>query len=364
MDNNKNRRLVSLDVFRGITIALMILVNSPGNSVAYSWLEHSDWNGCTLADLVFPFFIVIVGMSTVLALTHFKSKGFSNRQLAIKIIQRSAYIFTIGLLLNAFPHHLLDFSSLRLLGVLQRIAICYFFASILFLTTSLRTQVILSIGLLIGYWLLMTLLAPTYPLTFNENLVGHLDRLLLSPQHLYKPLFDPEGLLSTLPAIASALIGNCIALFLLSSLTKKQQLPIMIVVGMTLSMLGWLWSFSYPMNKALWSSSYVLWTSGLALLLFAFCFALIEIKQWRAWSKPFNLFGKNAMLVYILHVLFLKIQAAILVHDSNGNLLNLRLYLSDFFFGRFTPLNASLCYAVTYTLFWLLVLQCINHWKK
>ncbi|MDR3442830.1 MAG: heparan-alpha-glucosaminide N-acetyltransferase domain-containing protein [Legionella sp.] len=355
-------RLVSLDVFRGITIVLMILVNSPGNSSAYSWLEHSSWSGCTLADLVFPFFIVIVGMSSVLALTNLQIKGFSNGQLVTQIIKRSLYIFLMGLLLNAFPHHL-DFSDIRILGVLQRIAICYLCSSILFLTTTSRVQVILIIALLSCYWFLMAGFAAAHSLTINENLVGYLDRMILSSHHLYTPTFDPEGLLSTLPAIASALLGNLIGMSLLSSRTKKQQLQWMIVAGMILSTLGWLWGFIFPINKALWSSSYVLWTGGLAYLVFAFCFALIEMKRWSNWSKPFNLFGKNAMLVYVLHVLFLKIQAIILVHNNNGELINLRLYITDLLFGHLTPQNASLCYAMTYTIFWLFVLKCITEWR-
>ncbi len=358
----KNSRWLSLDVFRGITIALMILVNSPGNRNAYTWLAHSTWNGCTVADLVFPFFIVIVGMSSVLAISTLKIKGNSNKQLFSKIIKRSAFIFMMGLLLNAFPHHF-DFYTIRVLGVLQRIALCYLCSSILFLTTTIRVQVIITTALLIGYWLLMTCFAAIHPLTISNNLVGYLDGMILSAHHLYTPTFDPEGILSTLPAIASALIGNIIGIFLISSRTKKQKLQGMIAAGLILSIFGWVWGFIFPINKSLWSSSYVLWTGGLALLVFAFCFALIEIKQWRSWSKPFNLFGKNAMLVYVLHVLFLKIQGIILIHNNDGDLINLRLYITDLLFGNFRLQNASLFYAMFYTLFWLFVLKCINQWR-
>ncbi|MBA2652623.1 MAG: DUF1624 domain-containing protein [Tatlockia sp.] len=353
-------RFLSLDVFRGITIALMILVNSPGNRSAYAWLLHSSWNGCTLADLVFPFFIVIVGISSALALTSLKIKGSSNRQLFRKILKRSAYIFIMGLLLNAFPNHF-DFSTIRILGVLQRIALCYFVSSVLFISTTIRVKVIIMTALLIGYWLLVTSYAAMHPLTISDNLVGYMDRMILSSHHLYTSTFDPEGILSTLPAIASALLGNLIGIFLISSRTKKQKLMGMIVAGLVLSTLGWLWGFDFPLNKSLWSSSYVLWTGGLALLVYAFCFALIEIKHWSYWSKPFNLFGQNAMLVYVLHVLFLKIQATILVYNNEGDLINLRLFITDSLFGNYTPLNASLCYAMFYTLFWLLVVKCIAH---
>lgn len=355
-------RLLSLDVFRGITIAVMILVNSPGNQFTYAWLEHSAWNGCTLADLVFPFFIVIAGMSSVLALTNLQITGFPNRLLFKIIIKRSAYIFCMGLLLNILPNHF-DLSHLRVSGVLQRIAICYFFSAILFLTTTIRVQSFIIAALLVSYWFLMSGFSAIGSLSINHNLVGYVDRLILSPRHLYTPTFDPEGLLSTLPAIASALFGNVIGAILVSSRSKPQQLRWIIVAGLILAVLGLVWSRTFPINKLLWSSSYVLWTSGLSFLVFAICFALIDIKHYQSWSKPFLLFGKNALSVYMLHVVFLKIQAIILVPNTNGELVNLRLYITELLFGSFSSQNASLCYATGYTLFWLLILKCLSEWR-
>lgn len=355
-------RLLSLDVFRGLTIAVMILVNSPGNQYSYSGLLHSVWNGCTLADLVFPFFIVILGMSSVLTLTHLKQKGISNTALFRLILKRSVYIFATGLLLNMLPDHF-DLSHLRILGVLQRVAICYFFASILFLSTRISVQVIIIAILLFGYWFLILALSGINAISMNDNLVSYIDRLILSPQHLYTQEFDPEGLLSTLPAIASALFGNVMGFILVSSWTKQQQLRWMMTAGILLSVLGLLWNTMFPINKLLWSSSYVLWTTGLSCVVFGICFALIEIYHWVDWTKPFLLFGKNAMLVYILHVLFLKIQAVILVHQTNGTMVDLRVYITDLLFGYLSPKNASLCYAVGYTLFWLFVLTCITEWR-
>lgn len=356
-------RLASLDVFRGITMAVMILVNSAGNSTAYAWISHSDWNGCTLADLVFPFFIVISGMSAVLALTNLKITGSSKKLLVTAIVKRSAYIFFMGVLLNAFPHF--DLTHLRFLGVLQRIGICYFFAALLFLTTTVRVQIIIACVLLIGYWLLMAAVATAYPLTVDGNLVGYIDTMILSSHHLHTPTFDPEGILSTLPAIASALLGNIIGIFLLSSRTKTQQLWRMIIAGLILLTIGWTWGVIFPINKALWSSSYVLWTGGWALLVFALCFAIIEIKQWRSWSKPFVLFGQNAMLVYMLHIVFLKIQALILIHNNiSGATIKLRPYLTDLLFGNLAPQNASLCYAMSYTLLWWIVLRDVTMFRR
>jgi len=193
-------------------------------------------------------------------------------------------------------------------------------------------------------------------LTPDNNLAGYLDRLILTPSHLYTPTFDPEGLLSTLPAIASVLLGNLIGICLILSKTKKQCIQWMIVAGLILTFGGWIWSFTLPLNKALWSSSYVLWTAGLALLVFSVIYVLIEIKQWRQWSKPFDIFGRHAMLVYMLHVLCLKIQAMILMHNSEGKLVNFRLYITKALFSSFTPENAALFYSVSYILFWLFVL--------
>lgn len=363
--NTKNAlpRLQSLDAFRGITIAFMILVNSPGKQVAYSCLEHSSWNGCTLADLVFPFFIVIVGISCVLSLTNLRTRGVPDGQLFRLIIKRSLYLFGIGLLLNALPNHF-DFSHIRVLGVLQRIAICYFCSATLFLITKMRVQLVIIAILLIGYWFLIIGYPPVSSASINLNLVGYFDQLILSPQHLYTPLFDPEGLLSTLPAIASALFGNMIGVILLSSRTQKQQLYSIIASGLVLAALGLACSASFPLNKSLWSSSYVLWTSGLCYLLFATCFALIEINHLLQWTKPFLIFGNNALLVYFLHVLLLKIQAIILIQQANGPLINLRLYITDLLFSNFSPKNASLYYAIGYTLFWLFILNSLAEWRS
>lgn len=358
MRNLQSKRLISLDVFRGITIALMIIVNSPGTLTPYTWLLHSVWDGCTLADLVFPFFIVILGVSSVLALSHLKAKGVASSSLFEKVVKRSVYIFLMGLLLNAFPHHF-NLETLRILGVLQRISICYFCASLLYLTTRAQTQAIGMVTLLLGYACLTTLITPvtgTHPLSLSGNMVGYIDRLVFSPAHLYTTTFDPEGLLSTLPAIASAILGNLIGIFLLSTRTKKQCFQGMLLSGLLLTGFGWLWGLVLPVNKALWSSAYVLYTGGLALFTFSVVYALIEIKQWTWWSKPFDCFGRHAMLVYVLHIIFLKIQAMIHMSGTNGEMIPFRLYITDVLFGQLSLQNASLCYSLCYMLLWLLTL--------
>lgn len=355
-------RLLSLDVFRGITIALMILVNSPGNQTAYSWLEHSAWNGCTLADLVFPFFIFIVGVSSAFSLSKAREVHHSPLpQLVIKILKRSLIIFALGLLLNAFPSHF-DFVTLRVYGVLQRIAICYFIASILFLTTKIAVQALLLVILLVGYWLIMQLTnVPGYGvnnLTEAGNLAAYVDRLIFSSAHLYGKFYDPEGLLSTIPAIATALLGNLTGVWLLAHYSSWEKVKGLVIAGLIALIIGWIWALWFPINKALWSSSYVLWTGGWALITLALCYWLIEIKSWKAWSKPFEIFGVNALVVYFLHILFLKVQIMITIHQQN-----LKSWISNTLFGWASLENASLFYALSYTLFWFLILTILYRKK-
>ncbi|KTD29804.1 MULTISPECIES: acyltransferase family protein [Legionella] len=364
---NKFSRLLSLDVFRGLTIALMILVNSPGNQTAYSWLEHSAWNGCTLADLVFPFFIFIVGVSSVFSLSKAREVYHTpSQQLFAKIIKRTLIIFFIGLLLNAFPNHF-DFSTLRFHGVLQRIAICYFVASILFLTTKIAVQVVVMCTLLIAYWLMMTQInVPGYGtgnLTIEGNLAAYVDRLIFSSMHLYGKFYDPEGLLSTIPAIATAILGNLTGVWLLSGYSYWQKWKGLMAVGFLALIAGGLWNMEFPINKTLWSSSYVLWTGGWALIVLAFCYWLIEIQGWKTWSKPFEIFGANALAVYFLHVLFLKLQIVIKIHQGVGTPENLKLFITNTLFGWVSPEKASFLYALSYTLFWLLILAILYRKK-
>lgn len=329
----------------------MIIVNSPGNQTPYRWLEHSLWNGCSLADFVFPFFIFIVGITTVLSL----SKVPQQRQslLLFKILKRSLLIFLIGLFLNAFPNHF-DLGTLRILGVLQRIALCYFLSAILFLTTGFRAQALITAILLISYWLVMTL--TTSDLTREGNFAAYLDRLLLSADHLYGKTYDPEGFLSTLPALATTLLGSLTAAWLLSSRDLRQKGRGLIWAGILALGLGWCWGLVFPINKTLWTSSFVLWTGGWALLIFAFCYWTIEIKNYRKWSKPLEIFGLNALMAYVLSILFLKMQLVIQIPRPGGFSLNLKSYLCDYLFGWASPENAALLYALAYTLIWFLVL--------
>jgi predicted acyltransferase len=352
-----SKRLLSLDVFRGITIAVMILVNSPGNRTAYPFLKHAIWDGCHFADLVFPSFLFIVGVSLVFSFSKLKGQVVSKGMLIEKIVKRSVIIFLIGLFLNIFPHF--DLSSFRITGVLQRIAICYMAAATLFLTTRVRTQALIVGVLLIGYWLLlMWVPAPgfnAWDLSPQGNLAGYIDRSLLSG-HMYKWVTDPEGLLSTLPAIATTLLGNLTGVWLRSGASKQVKLLGLIAAGIAALGLGWVWSFWFPINKALWTSSFVMWTAGFALCLLAVLYGVIEIKHRRAWSKPFEILGVNAIAAYFLHIFFLKVQQLIPLQLPDGSMGNLRLFITAHLFGWASLEMASLLYAVSYVLFWLLVL--------
>ncbi len=327
-------RISSIDIFRGITVALMIVVNCVDSNTAFDWLVHASWNGCTLADLVFPFFILMVGVSAVLSIHALKNKQIAESTILYKVFKRSVFLFFLGIALNLFPNHF-DFHHLRIMGVLQRMALCYLVTSLLYLKTSLRTQVILFFGILMGYWL--SLLAYSTEFLPDTNLAGKIDGLLLGSHHLYKPTYDPEGLFSTLPAIASALTGNFLGMWLLAHKKNHGYLGIFFS-GLCLLVLGWGWSISFPMNKTLWTSSYVLWTSGLGFILFSVLYYSVDVRGLKKTLRFFELFGQYALMAFVLHVLFLKI--------TFWKLTGLRQAMTDFLFSNLTPANQTLGYSL------------------
>ena len=356
-------RLVSLDVFRGITIAGMILVNNPGSWEHIYWpLEHAQWHGWTPTDLVFPFFLFIVGIAIPLAFGKRLESGGSTRDLYAKIIKRTLIIFAIGLFLNAFP----DFglAELRIPGVLQRIAVCYFFASIIFLNTKLRTQIAITIGLLIFYWLLVKLVpAPGYAagdLTKDGSLPSYIDRVVFG-KHVWAQakVYDPEGLLSTIPAIATTLIGVLTGQWLRTEKSRIEKAAGMFVAGAACVAIGWAWNAFFPINKALWTSSYVLFTGGLALQFLALCYWIIDIKGYRRWAKPFEVFGLNAIALYVVADLIAELLGMIKVGEGT-----LGSWIYNNVFGSWaSPVNASLAFAITFVLV-CLVLMWILYSRK
>jgi predicted acyltransferase len=331
----------------------MILVNSPGNNVAYAPLEHATWNGCAFADLVFPFFLFIVGVSLVISFTKRRKQGEGDSRLLSRIFQRTLVIFGLGLAFNGFPFtHLATF---RIPGVLQRIALCYFFASLLYLKATLRTLAVVFATLLAGYWFIMTRIpVPGFGagnLTREGNLAAFVDRVLISG-HMYRPAYDPEGILSTLPSIATVLLGIFSGRWLQSSFSGKDKSLGLLVAGVACVIGGRFWNATFPINKGLWTSSYVLFSGGFSLILLSACYWLIEVRRVRAWGRPFEMFGVNAIAIYVLHVLFIKIQNLIPVSQPDGTPGNLKFFITDHLFGWAQPRDASLLYALSYAFFW------------
>jgi predicted acyltransferase len=349
-------RMEALDVFRGITIAGMILVNNPGTwSAIHDPLEHAAWHGWTPTDLVFPFFLFIVGVSITLALGRRVESASAPRGVYVKIIRRASIIFALGLLLAAFPFD--NVANVRIPGVLQRIAVCYFFASIIFLKTTWRTQSLVAAALLVLYYLLMTLVpVPSYgagDLSMEGNLAAYIDRRVLTV-HTWKPLYDPEGILSTIPALATALCGVLAGHLLRSQKSPIEKVSAMFVAGAVGVASGWVWNFWFPINKALWTSSYVLLSAGLALQFLALCYWLIDIHKYRRWAAPFLIFGSNALAVYFLSELSSRIISLVTLTRADGGAISLKAFIYENLFASWaTPVNASLMFAVSTVLLWL-----------
>jgi predicted acyltransferase len=304
-------RLISLDVLRGITIAFMILVNNNGDErYAYWPLKHALWNGWTPTDLVFPTFLFVAGVSLVFSFESRLAKGVSKTSLFLHAVRRSIILFALGLVVNGFPFFHL--STLRIYGVLQRFAVCLLIASAIYLysrgKSKVATLITVLVAALLGYWIIMRWIpVPGYGLPTRDiplldkdaNWVAYLDRHIF-PGRLYEGTRDPEGLLSNLPALGTALLGMLTALWLRtknSTYTKFIGLFAAAIAGL---LLGKIWGHWFPINKKLWTSSYVLFAAGWSLLGLSICYWLIEIKQWtRGWTFPWVVFGSNAIAAYV-----------------------------------------------------------------
>lgn len=445
-------RLVSLDAFRGMTIAGMVLVNNPGTwSAIYGPLKHAEWHGITPTDYVFPFFLFIVGVAIPIALSRRLSEGI-NRALYIKIFTRSAAIFATGLAISAVPLFVMgetaipwplkwtaclavvaalffmllrkfriaiglmavwalilvgsyfagytivpyDVANMRIPGVLQRIAVCYLVVSLIFIHTSWRQQAAIGAGLLLLYWFLMTAVAVPgcETTTINDkacNLAAWLDRTILTEAHMWRSakVFDPEGILSTLPAIATTISGVLTGTWLIrkteggmhedefgqtgNSPSVIQNASLDKAVGLffggtVLLAVGWSWSQVFPLNKSLWTSSYVVYTSGLALLTLGVCYYVIDIKGWKRWAKPFVIFGVNALALFVFSGIMARLMGMIRIADpagpvisSTGQPFQPTLTLQQWIFNNLfltwaSPINASLAYALAFILFWLFLM--------
>ncbi len=355
-------RLLSLDVVRGITIAGMLLVNNPGSwRHIYAPLRHAAWNGWTPTDLIFPFFIFIVGVAATYSLGKAMERGSGRRELLLKSAKRALLILLVGLALHSFPWWGYDYAHLRIPGVLQRIAIAYLFAAGLYLHTGVRGQVATIVALLLGYWVLQAWVpAPGAAVAILEpgrDLGAYLDRAIFTTDHLWQntKTWDPEGLLSTLPAIATALLGVLAGNWLRSARAPLDKVAGLFVLGSAGVVLGLVWGELFPINKNLWTSSYVLFTAGLAAHLLALCYYLIDVKGYRKWSRPFAVFGSNALAAYVLSSIG-AVSLELIKVGADGASLQTYIF-TEFYTSWLEPINASLLFAVTYVLFWLAIMS-------
>lgn len=312
MTVNSHQRFITLDVFRGMTVFFMIVVNTQGSgAVPFKQLEHAAWNGCTLTDLVFPSFLFSVGNAMVFA--NKKLAALSESAALYRIFRRTFLLFLIGYLLSWYPFigwngeghiWLKPLREVRIMAVLQRIALVYCFASLLVRYISYRYLLLLSALLLITYWgLLHYFGSPGTPYTIEGNAVRRLDLLVLGAPHMYKEngiAFDPEGILSTLPAIVNVLAGYLTGLFILRKGKSNACIVQLLLTGTALVLIALYWHRYFPINKKLWSSSYVLYTSGIDILFVGILYYFIEIRQWKKGSYFFMVFGKNPLFIYIL----------------------------------------------------------------
>jgi predicted acyltransferase len=441
-------RLVSLDVFRGMTIAGMVLVNNPGTwSAIYGPLKHAEWHGITPTDYIFPFFLFIVGVAIPIAFSKRIAAGIT-RDTYLKIFARSAPIFAVGLLMSAIPFFIFaettiphalkilivlgysaalflylwdkvkiallvagvtaavatgfwlagftvvpyNVGAMRIPGVLQRIAVCYLFVALIYLHTTWKQQAMISAALLLGYWFLMTLVpVPGCEVwTIDDkacNLAAWLDRTILTENHIWRAgkVFDPEGILSTIPALVTTLSGVLAGSWLKSEPTasavgKEAALDPasanldsqtrayaggsaakaagLFFAGTIALAVGWSWSLLFPLNKSLWTSSYVVYTSGLALLALGACYWLIDVKGYKRWALPFVVFGVNALALFVFSGIMARLLGMVRVAGpETGKDITLQQWVfSNLFLSWATPINASLAYAICFILFWLFLM--------
>lgn len=360
-DAQKNAtRITSLDALRGFTVALMILVNNPGDwGHIYPVLKHADWNGCTLADLVFPFFIFTMGVSFVIS-TQKRLESQPRNKIILHIFYRSIVLFFLGLFLNVLPD--LDLSTIRILGVLQRLAIVYLVSSILYFYTTPRVLFLLLAFGLFGYYYIFTQINVPYlgypTLEKEKNIAAYIDRLVLG-QHTWKlsRTWDPEGILTTVGAIYSMLIGILLGrIFLIEKSQFKSihnfRLAVVSSCGLICILIGLIFDNYFPINKNLWSSSYVLFTAGLAMLFFGIAYYFMEVKNIKYIGRFFEIYGTNSLFVFFFSALIAKTFNIVEV----GNMSLKKYLVNSYLMPNFSIYNVSLLWAILHLLFWFLVL--------
>jgi predicted acyltransferase len=364
-------RLTSLDVFRGMTMATMILVNMaslPDDGKKYLWLDHAAWHGWTIADLVFPFFLYIIGVSMAFSLAKYTNQTAPiTKQVYWQIARRSLILFGLGLLLNNLvwnynltaPTLFAKLDHLRIMGVLQRIGIGFFCASIAVLLLPPRKIWILSISILVGYWLILAFI----PALDNGdgifskagNFGAYIDRLIITPAHLHKGSeykSDPEGLFGTLPAISSILFGYLTGAWLKVQSVTSRTSTNLLMFGLAAVVIGLLWNGIFPINKKLWTSSFVLFTTGAGLISLAACYELVDVRKYKQWFKPFEILGLNAIFIYVTSIVFIKL---IMVNQigSGKEAKSIYEWLNNSLFAWAGDLNSGVLFAIATVLLWL-----------
>lgn len=370
----QGKRLASLDAFRGITIAAMILVNNPGTwSAVYAPLRHATWHGWTPTDLVFPFFLFIVGVAVAFAYKKRLTAGVDKKPLVLKALKRAVILFGLGLLLAAYPFFTfspefssLDFGTLRIPGVLQRIAVCYLIVTLLFLYARPRWEYLFAAIILFGYWAAVTLIPVpgSGPGVLDQpaaTLAGYLDRVLFG-DHLWSAAnreWDPEGFLSTFPAVVTTLIGVWTGRLLLSDREPLEKVVRMLVWGFAALFAGYVWNWFFPINKSLWTSSYVLLSGGLAMGGLGICYWIADIRGRDRWTRPFVEYGVNAITIYVLSGLFVRTLLTIQIPGREGVSESLQVWIFE---NVFAPLGPPRFASLVYALVWVSGFYLIAHW--
>jgi predicted acyltransferase len=344
-------RLLSLDAFRGITMASMVIVNNPGDwGRVYAPLLHAEWHGWTPTDLIFPFFLFIVGVAITLSRKAARPGA---------IASRSAKLIGLGLFLNGFPWF--HIWTMRIPGVLQRIGLCYLVAAFAWRWVAPHRQgdrwggaaariAVLAVLLLVGYWIVLLVVpgatGERYDLTPSGNVGAIVDRALMQG-HLWKPTWDPEGLLSTVPAIGTTLLGLIAGMWMASARSREAKTLGLVAGGLAGVVVGLAWGLVFPINKPIWTSSYAVFTAGAGALLLAACYWVIDVRNLKRWAHPFVILGMNAIALFVLSGLIARTLGVIRVRRGDGTIALKTLIYESVFLPLASPINASLLFALT-----------------
>ena len=375
-------RLLSLDVFRGLTIAGMLLVNDPGTwSAIFPPLEHAEWHGWTPTDLIFPFFLFIVGITTHLSLSARRARGDDDSAIVKQILRRGLIIWLLGFLMALFPFYqwgtiealpnaswwdrvVWRLDHVRILGVLARIGIVYIIAGLLTFKTTLRQQIYIIAGLLFGYWFAMTLIpvpgeneiGALLLHTKDRNLAAYLDRAILTSKHIWtgSVTYDPEGILSTFPAIATAMLGVLTGRWLVQrEKPLLERITGLFAAGSLGMVVGLMWNWSFPINKNLWTSSYVIFTAGMACVALATIMWIVDYANVKWWTKPFVVFGVNPIVAFVGSGVMARLIYTLWKVDYNGRSISIQSAIYQSVFASWLPPRvASLAFALTFVLLW------------